>query len=252
MATLETILLTNSIVKRLIAGGDISRQQLKKIYRTYCKMTHPDLLKRDGGEFIRLQEEYEEALAHWDELSARLLRGDGTTLGVEGTTLLGEADVRRMFYAALRHYLAAGLYSLRMRIKPEIRKRNGLILREVVYWAKLYQPSFIAPFLEYNKTYLRRYLEWRKRDALGRAQRLFLEGFRSILNFEAGRSPRALRSARSYFSDCRSVLAVSEPSAAGIALGRLTAWFAEELDSLERLLEAENRSGRPAGEKETP
>jgi len=227
MAILDTILLGNSIVKRLVADGDITRERLKKIYRTYCKMTHPDLMKKDGGEFIRLTAEYEEALAHWDELSVRLV-GDGLS------TVLGESDIRRMFYASLRHYLAAGLYSPRMRIRPEAKKRNELILREVVYWADLYRPAFIPPFLEYNKTYLRRYLEWRKRDHLAKARKLFLEGFRNTLDYEAGRSPRVLRSARSYFSDCGSVLGLIAPSAAVSALTGLSAWFAGELDALER------------------
>ncbi|MBN2351521.1 MAG: hypothetical protein JXD23_03055 [Spirochaetales bacterium] len=227
MATLETILLGNSIVKRLVADGDISMERLKKIYRTYCKMTHPDLMKKDGREFIRLTAEYEEALAHWDELSARLV-GDGLS------TALGESDIRRMFYASLRHYLAAGLYSPRIRIKPEVKKRNELVLREVVYWANMYRPDFIAPFLGYNKTYLRRYLEWRKRDHLAKARKLFLEGFRNTLDYEAGRSPRALRSARSYFSDCQSVLGLIAPSAAVTALSVLCAWFSNEIDSLAR------------------
>jgi hypothetical protein len=245
MAALESILLTNSILKRLMASGNISREELKKIYRTYCKMTHPDSGKEDSREFIRLQAEYEEAVSHWDELSARLAgAGQGRALKPE--------DLRRMFYAALRHYLAAGLYSPRMRIRPEVKKRNELILREVVYWARLYQPTFIPPFLEYNKIYLKRYLEWQKRDFMRKAQRLFLEGFHNMVDYESARSPRALRSARSYFSDCLSVLGLIAPTPAGEALNRMTAWFSGELETLALYPDPAGRPGRMPGEKEHP
>jgi hypothetical protein len=245
MAALESILLTNSILKRLVASGNISREELKKIYRTYCKMTHPDIKNQDGREFIRLRAEYEEALSNWDELSARLtVAGQGRALNPE--------DLRRMFYSALRHYLAAGLYSPRMRIRPEVKKRNELVLREIVYWARLYQPTFIPPFLEYNKIYLKRYLEWQKRDFLRKAQRLFLEGFHNLLDFEIGRSPRALRSARSYFSDCLSILRLIAPTPAGEALRQMTAWFSGELETLALSPNPATRPGQRPEEKEHP
>jgi hypothetical protein len=225
MANIETIIQHNSLVKRLIAEGNLSEEYLKKIYRRLCKITHPDLKKQDSVEFIRLKAEYEEAKEHVGELKTYLIEK-------ENTNVLGDGDIRRMFYASLKHYLAAGLDSMRIRIKPEIKKRNELILREVLYWAKLYKPSFIPVFLEYNRAYLRRFSEWQKRESLSKARRLFLFGFRESIRYEDTHSPRALYAARSYFSDCQSVLEILTPSAHGRAVAGFALWFSGELESL--------------------
>jgi hypothetical protein len=225
MANIEKIIQSNSIVKRLIVEGDLSPENLKRVYRRLCKITHPDLQKQDSIEFIQLKDEYEEAKEIFEDLKAYLIQKGNTSL-------LEEDDVRRMFYAGLRHYMAAGLYSLRMRIRPEMKKRNELILREVLYWAKLYKPTFIKVFLEYNKAYLKRYVDWQRRDNLAKAQKVFLFGFRDILSYEENRSPRALKASRSYFLDCVSILESTPPTPAGLAVHQFAMWFLDELDSL--------------------
>lgn len=237
MIAIGTLIQKNSIVKRLIAEGDISLVQLKRIYRRLCKMTHPDLKKEDGAGFIRLKEEYEEALAHIDALKMHLS-------GYAEGSGLGEADIRRMFYDALRHYLAAGLSSARMRIKTDVKARNELILREVVYWANLYKPSFIPVFLDYNKTYLRRFTEWDRRDNLGQAQKLLVRALYNTTDYESSKSPQALRAVRSYLSDCFEYLEILAPSVAVKALRAIAAWFSGEIEAL-ALLRKQRRETQP-------
>lgn len=238
MLTVETIIRTNSIVQRLIGGGTITREQLKKIYRTLCKSTHPDLRHKDDREFIRLHAEYEQALEHWEDLHSRLT-------GANGDSTMTTADIRAHFYSALRHYLAAGLYSQRVRLRPDIKKRNGLVLREVLTWANAYNPAFVSVFLDYNKSHLRRYLEWNKRDNLARARKIFVMGFRNAVDYQYQRSPQALRTADSFFADCLSVLGTVTPSAASQAIGNMACWFREELAALG----AADKTGAPSGAK---
>jgi len=241
MLTIDTIIRTNSIVQRLIGGGTITREQLKKIYRTLCKSTHPDIRHKDDREFIRLHAEYEQALEYWHDLHSRLT-------GARGVSTMTPADVRSHFYGALRHYLAAGLYSQRVRIRPDIKKRNELVLREVLTWANAYQPAFINVFLDFNKSHLRRYLEWNKRDNLARARKIFVMGFRNAVDYQYQRSPQALRTADSFFADCLSVLETVTPSAASQAIESIARWFREELAALG----AADKTGTPADAKDDP
>lgn len=238
MITVGTLIQKNSIVKRLIVEGDISAVQLKKIYRRLCKMTHPDLQKEDGAEFILLKEEYEEALANLDALKSHL----GTNAD---SSVLSPVDIRRMFYDALRHYLAAGLSSVRMRIKTDVKARNELILREVVSWANLYKPSFIPVFLEYNKAYLRRFADWQRRDNLLKAQKLFLSGVYNITDYQTNNSPQALRAGRSFFSDCFNYLDSLAPSIAVNALRGIAVWFSGEMEALAVLAKKQKMSSAP-------
>jgi hypothetical protein len=236
MFTVDTIIRKNSIVQRLIGGGKITREQLKKIYRTLSKLTHPDLKHEDDRQFIRLHEEYEEALAHWDALRTRLAGEDGSTI-----------DIRTLFYGSLRHYLAAGLYSQRVRLRPDIKKRNEMVMREVLSWARLYNPAFMTVFLDFNKSHLRRYLEWSKRDALARARKIFIMGFRNAVDYQYSCNAQSLRTADSFFTDCLRLLETIAPSAASRALAGLARWFREEL----AVLGAVGKSGT-ARSKEAP
>ncbi|RPJ09289.1 MAG: hypothetical protein EHM28_02000 [Spirochaetaceae bacterium] len=235
MADIETLIRKNSIVKRLIAEGNLSQEYLKKIFRNLCKITHPDLDKKPGEEagreeagaaFIRLKDEYEEAKSNLERLQSYLL-GNG-----RGGDVLGARDIERMFYDSLRHYLAAGLYSVRMRIRPELKKRNELILREIVYWAKLHDPVFIGVFLIYNKTYLRRFSEWQRRDNLIKAQKLFQRGFSTTVEYAGNKSPHTLRTARLCFSDATSLAGSLKTHPLARSILECIIWFQAELDRL--------------------
>ncbi|HEQ71884.1 MAG TPA: hypothetical protein ENN69_05295 [Spirochaetia bacterium] len=239
MAAIEKIVRKNSLVKRLIAEGDLSEEHLKKIYRRLCKITHPDLIKEDSAEFIRLREEYEEARENFRELKLYLTNR-------EEASVLGEDDIRRLFYESLRHYLAAGLHSVRMRIKTDIKTRNELILREVSSWANLYKPSFVLPFLEYNKAYLRRFEEWQKQKYPPNAQYLFRYGLYNIIDFAMSGSPQALRAARSFFSDSLAEAEKLPRSPATDPLRKLDRWFLEELEELAELTKRRKAEERAA------
>jgi len=247
MTSLENLLTKNTLVQRLLLEGEISLVRLKKIYRRMCKLTHPDLQKRSSQDFIQLREEYEEAKAHLETLARHF---------ASSPLKPGSPEIRRLFYEALRHYLAAGLSSARMRIRSEVKLRNQLILREVLNWAKLYKPSFIEPFVQYNRIYLRRFTDWQKQDDLKKAQRLLVYGMYNTIDYVLTASPQALRAVRSYLADCLGYLRFTSNSLAGQAILGLRAWFAAEIESLalnhEEALQAQDPHPSPLRQEEEP
>lgn len=223
MSSLENLLTKNTLVQHLLAEGEISLARLKKIYRRLCKLTHPDLQQGSSQDFIQLREEYEEAKANLESLAHHF-----TASHLKPSS----HEFRKLFYEALRHYLAAGLSSARMRIRSQVKLRNQLILREVLNWAKLYKPSFIEPFVQYNRIYLRRFTDWQRQDDLKKAQRLLLYAMYNTIDYVLTASPQALRAVRSYLADCLGYLRFSTKSMAGQAILALRAWFAAEIESL--------------------
>ncbi|MBN1524981.1 MAG: hypothetical protein JW904_10880 [Spirochaetales bacterium] len=226
MSDVQSLIQKNTMLKRLIAEGNLSPENLKKLYRHLSKLSHPDIKKEDSAEFIQLTDEYEEAMSNLERIKSYLMQR-----GPAGDVLDAE-DIQRMFFSSLRHYLAAGMNSQRMRIRADVRKRNDLILREIVYWAKLYDPAFIPVFLNYNKTYLRRFTEWKKRDEIMRAKKLFYFGFHDTIKYEENRSRRALAAAQTNLKECLEILAMHSSNPFAKAMQDCAAWFLIRLDLL--------------------
>ena len=53
----------NRLISLLKMENDCSVMQLKRLYRTLTKTTHPDLVPGSTKDFLRLRRDYEEAVA---------------------------------------------------------------------------------------------------------------------------------------------------------------------------------------------
>ena len=226
MNTITKVLQNNTIVKRLIAEGELSQSHLKKVYRELCKHAHPDLKNRDSVEFIQIQEEYEQAKKHLCEIKKIFNKSE------DSHPFLSVNDIRKQFYQSLYHYTAAGMHSVRVRIKPEIRKRNTTLLQQVLYWAKFYNPAFIDIFLKYNKAYFRRFHNWQKKDKFVKAQRLFLRGLRDCFDYERNGNIRTYRASQSFLEDAVSNLKLANQDSLSLSLLEYAEWMMQELKTL--------------------
>ena len=198
---------TNSIIRKLISGGEISESELKRIYRNLCKETHPDLCGGEKDKFLKLQADYKEAITYIESLKQNYKDHENVSLfqfyyKKEADNLNHEnINPRLAFYDSLYRYTASGLHSARIRIKPELRERNISIISEVINWARFYDPVFIKLFIEYNKNHLRRFNEWLIEKKFVQAKNLFLKGLANFFTFQQQGLPGAQRTSQSYIED---------------------------------------------------
>lgn len=212
-------LTSNRLIRELFSNTDISEQQLKKIYRDFCKQVHPDITGTDGGDFNILQEEYEEARGYLKKIM-------GITHGKMGSL---HFDPRKGFYKSLAYYNAAGLHSAKVRLRKELKERNNTIIKSVLFWAELYDPEFIQLFLDYNKVYLKSFNRWKSEKHLKNARRLFLEGFKNFLDYQRSGLEIYRRTTASFFRDALFDLANVEAENLKMPMTHLIAWIEEEI-----------------------
>lgn len=212
---------SNILLIELFSRQDINEQELKRIYRQFCKKTHPDRIGGTGDGFIRIQKEYKEALRYLNRLN-RYVNAD--------ISFNGKIDPRRALYSALLHYTAAGLHSMRMRLRPALRSRNISIVKKVIEWAEIYDPPFIRFFLEYNRMYVNSFTEWKSRKKFRHVKRLFRQGLHFFFDYQFRSKLNAGRISLSYFKDAESRLELLKPGAYRNAVLSFTRWFISELE----------------------
>ena len=54
----------NSLVDQLRSANSLTIEGLKKLYRSLALKLHPDVTRESGKQFVKLQEEYDDALKH--------------------------------------------------------------------------------------------------------------------------------------------------------------------------------------------
>jgi hypothetical protein len=213
----------NIFIRQMIAVGDISSEQLKKLYRKLVKETHPDAnkMRRDGRAFQCIQAAYEEAAASLETVKEMYLSS--------GKVIYDSEGLRRIFYDSLQHYTAAGLHSFKVRLKPELQARNKLIVKDVLFWSSFYDPLFTNIFLEYNKVYFRRFSEWKKEKAFIKARRFFLRGLQSCFDYEKRGTAAAFRTANSYINDTIFLLQLDSETPHSCAILDFADWLKKDL-----------------------
>lgn len=220
--------ISNSIIKRMVAEKDMSEKSLKKIYRRLCKITHPDLKNVNSDEFVLLQNEYEEAKKYLNQLKVYF-----SSYGIN--PMLSREEIKKQFYLSLKHYTIAGLHCVRIRIKPEIRRRNALILKEVLFWAKLYNSEFIPIFLKYNRAYFRRFNQWKKRNLFMLAQRQFQRGLRFCFDYVTGGNTRTFHTTVSYLKDAIYNLQFADHDSITVSLLDFAQWLLNDVQTIHYL-----------------
>jgi len=169
---------TNRLISELLfTGSELTESELKRVYRGLCKKTHPDLTGKDGSEFSKVHEEYQDAKRYISRLDRFF--GPG-----KAKLPKGRLDPGQALFISLLHYTASGLHSTRVRLKPALKARNRHVIERVIRWAEIYDPSFIPVFIAYNKSWLIRFTDRETRIRLKRAKQLFIKGLNFFFDYK--------------------------------------------------------------------
>ena len=221
--------------------NDLTIEQLRQAFRTLVMRTHPD---RPGGraqDFIRVREELAKLEKQLQSEAGRRSLYDGfDPLAIPRELGLEEPfGPRTALYASLTRYMAAGIYSFKIRSNPSLRKRNLRIIKSVLYWGEAYDEEFLRLFSNYLRrqndfTYpakeLRVYLFVRK---------VFIRGVDWALQYQQHRRPATAKVAKEWLNYAELLGGGSNHPGVG-SLRALSRWFSKELD-----LESEGfRAGR--------
>lgn len=215
---LQDLLAQNTLLRILHSGEDFTLPALKRLYRILCKRTHPDLAG-NTEKFQTLQLEYEEALQYLEALQ-------------DYRQHLGNMDIqelRRSLYMSLHQYTVSGLHSFRIRLKPELKSRNTAIIRDVLYWANLYDSRLVPIFARYNQFTFQNFVEWERDRFFRKGRRLFLQGLRSAFEFQRSNSHKALRTALSYLKDAEYILNLLGRNPVSSTVFDFAHWLASDL-----------------------
>lgn len=227
---LHNKLFNNSVIIRLIREGrDISEVELKKVYRQLCKETHPDLTKSDGLEFQNLQQEYELARKCLKELRQAI-----KSRKKDSQIIITYEQIEKKFFESLKYYTISGLHSAKLRRKPELKVRNSAILKEVLYWANLYDPDFYNLFLEYNRVYFRVFKDVKKEQKFYLGRKLFLQGLRHFFDYYENRLQGTYNTTLRCFHDSFSILRFTSADHPTLVIMKFIQWLIAKLDMLSK------------------
>jgi hypothetical protein len=207
----------NKIMNKLILGGNISEKELKKIYRDFCKKTHPDLTGKASEDFLIIQKEYEEAKKYLSEI---ILHERESNL----------KNPRIMLHTLLYSYNIYGLHSSKIRRKEELKERNISLTREIIFWGKIYDPEFVTIFIEYNKKHIKSFTGWEEESIFKKGRDLFLKGLIYFFEYEAKGNLGTLKIASMSLHDAIFELNLISSSSLRKSIFDYTNWILKELE----------------------
>jgi hypothetical protein len=214
----------NRIILRMIESGEYDETALKKTYREFCLTVHPD---RGGStsDFIHLTEEFEQAKS-----GLPLLEKYITSLNAVSSERALLQYPRLSFYLSLKRYSAMGLYSVKVRLRENLRERNRVIIEEVITKSKKYDSSFVPVFVAYNKNHLKRYSLWLVEKNFRIGRKYFIKGFSFFLEyqFKGGREHKNI--SLSYLDDALYELKIADESPVQSATIDFSLWLKNELE----------------------
>ncbi len=212
----------NLLLAEFIKGGELSREALKRAYRKMCLEAHPDLNSNANYDFVSLQKDYEEMLDSFEDLTNHLISIRSRTLKYTFS------DLKKDFYSTLKEYIVFGLYSPRVKIRPDLKERNEKIVRKLIYLASRYDPSFIEPFNMFNSISIHSFQSQRIERMNKKLKSTFLHGVHLVIDHMRMNEERTKRAALSYLKDIK-YMPVPE-NQLGKSIWELSEWFIKELD----------------------
>jgi hypothetical protein len=194
------------VVEKLLTTGSFTKEDFFYLYRILCKNTHPDLTGKDGADFIRLQEIYQQVK---NDLETREVTSDSTFDPYRVITESGysrSVDVRTALYISLTRYVALGLHSYRVRSRILLKERNRNVIRTILYWANRYDKRFVPIFIRYNENkFENAYIGERLKQGI-RGKRMFIEGLKWFVKYQENGRESAAHIAGERLSSARAIL----------------------------------------------
>jgi curved DNA-binding protein CbpA len=162
----------NRLIDHLKKEDTLSLSALRALYRTLAVKCHPDISKKSGAQFVRLQAEYEEAVRELLKASKDYRE-----------ELVGEqsagGDPRWTFLRAL--YLFSIIYS---------RKRWKASLPRLLDLAKAYNPSAFELLTSYKRVFLEKPDDWKERASIAEMHEKLLSAIKQLAAYyESGLYP---------------------------------------------------------------
>lgn len=215
----------NSLLKKLFTIKQFDEENLKMIYRKLCKRTHPDLNGGKSDKFLKVKEEYEEAMSFLKKMKGYNI--EGADFDIEELM-----NPRHAFMQSFYYYHVAGLHSIKVRLKNELKERNREIIRKVIFWANLYDRSFIPIFLEYNRSYLLSFNMWRTDKMFEVGRKHFLTGISWFFDYQRYGLDSYRRVTKSFLDDALFELNNLESTPYRSSIIDIIYWLLEELEKL--------------------
>ncbi|MEJ5285141.1 MAG: hypothetical protein ACP5Q5_00130 [Brevinematia bacterium] len=216
--------MNNRIIEEMLANGNLSEKEAKRIFRRYSKQIHPDITKSNTEEeFIRLKNEYEEAIIFIKNPQniKRISENEEKIFDVN--------HLRKRLFQLLNIYITLGIYSQKVRLKQNLKERNEKIIKTIVDISLKYDPEFSNLFKEYNTLYFQSFEEWYEERQLKNAGKLFINGIRSFLEYQKNGNILTMRMTESYLKDARYEYGLKATSNYQKNTLKLIEWFLNEL-----------------------
>jgi hypothetical protein len=183
----------NDVVEKLLTSGSFTREDFFRLYRLLCKNTHPDLTGKDGSEFIRLQQVYEQVTQSMHSAASftfkpsfdpyRIIQESGYPKPEHSRTAL---------FISLQRYMGLGLHTHKIRSKALSKEPARQVIRTILYWANHYDNRFVKVFVDFNKNKFEQIQINEKLKNGLKGRRYFFNGLNWFLKYqETGRSSAA-------------------------------------------------------------
>ncbi len=216
--------MNNRIIEEMLANGNLSEREAKRIFRKYSKLIHPDMTKSNTEEeFIRLKNEYEEAII-FIKNPQNIRR-----ISEDEEKFFDVNHLRKRLFQLLNIYITLGIYSQKVRLKQNLKERNEKIINTIVDFSLKYDPEFSNLFKEYNTLYFQSFEEWYEERQLKNAGKLFINGIRCFLEYQKNGNILTMRMAESYLKDARYEYGLKATSNYQKNTLKLIEWFLNEL-----------------------
>jgi hypothetical protein len=208
---------SNRIIKHMLLKTAFTENDLKKIYREFCKKTHPDLTGKNSTDFIILQKEYEEAKNYLSNIKLNL-------------KLKTSKDSRKLLFKNLCDYNAYGLHSSRIRHNQILKDRNNELIKEILIYANQYDKEFVKIFLFYNEVHIKKLDEWEIEKKMNTARKIFLKGLNNFLDYQATGNPNTKKISISFINETIHDLNLLTPTSIQKAIIDYCSWLLKEID----------------------
>jgi hypothetical protein len=155
----------NRLIDHLRKENALTLGALRALYRTLAVKCHPDVSKKSGADFVRLQAEYEDAVRE-------LLRtANDYKKGLAGEKSAGR-DPRCAFLRAL--YLFSVIYN---------RKRWKAFVPQLLDLASAYDPSAYKLLTQYERVFLEKPDDWKERVFIAESHEKLLSAIKQLATY---------------------------------------------------------------------
>lgn len=228
----------NAILEDLATAVDLDDEAFERTYRSVILAVHPDAAGGDARRFMRARD----AFAELREMRSRARRRAVFAEGLDPHAVLRDVGApetitpRGALMVALYRFRALGIDRRRVRAKPELRRRNALVIRTVLYWAQACDTEFASVFEAMLRHEGAFGISGPDAFIYARARRTVLRGLDWIVRYHDTGRPAAAAIARDAATGAAVVIGPFAVRREFAVLDDLSRWIARESERPSELL----------------